>query len=1632
MKKIFRCLPILFFFPLLTDTPLRGQEASLVLLRANLHVHTDGNKPTDHFSAQSPADTFLTARALGYQCIGLTDHGGHLNQAEWDDRFAASRAATSGGFIGLRGFEWTKNYGGIGGVNLPGERFDHFKIGARFDHINIFGTQSWTDAEGAEGFGGDGEPPSLTTTVGGLYSWLRSAMAVGDHEQIVGQFNHVAKCPDQPFATDGVAFKYDPAADEIIDLLELAITDTPIPNDAVPITGESRFQDALNKGWHVGPTLGADNSGVLTTRSHTGIWVESGKVTQAGVVAALRKRRVFATESPRLSLMFKANGQTMGDMDVPVTSGMIQLAVEAYEFDRRTIQKIEFVTNRGVFRPFAFFSTASVVQTVAFNNIAGLEWGYLRLTINDLFIRTRRAYSAPIWFRQSSRTTLAGSQFVQGTVCQIEVEKAEGATCTLSIREKTSDRVIATAGITGTKLLYLASKVGPFVVKISNPALRFARTNGNQRNEPIANPKLRIRGQAGVTTSDVEFEVIAGSTFPPGRRANDPNDILEMTDAYNAVGGELTMGRALGPVFQGANAGASNVQCELQEFPNGNIYRWKTSGARPANSAYVIKGSIYATWYVQGRQTGTLGMPVSNEQPAQGSPTGVVATQQDFEGGRILALPDRPQAYFVVGAIDAAWARSGRQTGPLGLPISEEYAAATSPTGVTSKIQEFERGFIYKHTSGGLSEQAFAVVDAFASKYFSMGRSTSLLGLPMDDERDEAQSIAGTGVKKQQFERGFLFKHTSGALNGQVFAISEAILQKWLGLGGTTGRLGAPSLGAPKSDRQVVENGTGTASGFVQEFETGGVIVTIGTEPTSPTYAVFDTMYARWGAEQRELGPLGFPIEDEREESQSINGTALNVQRFEGGQLLRHRSGARNGQVFAVVGPFQQKWAVDLAGSTGPLGAPIEDERNESQSIKGTGLRVQKFESGQLLKHTTGALNGQVFAVRGALLRKWAVDLAGTTGILGAPIKDIEPVANGRITRSGFLQEFEDGTLAMTGGDPNVGTPFAVARKIYERWFASGRHTSELGFPTDDVQTLNNGRITSNGFLQPFEGGNVTLVGSNPSQGTAFAVTSRIYDRWFGMGRQTGDLGFPTSERIVVTNGRITPNGFIQEFEGGNVALAGTDASQGTARQVVGAVFSRWFALGRQTGDFGFPTADATVESGIKRQQFEGGLLTSSSVIISRGVGTVALPTTGSFTRADLGLQDVRLAAWDAANQRYTFDDEIGSLRAGAGYWFKASGVRTAQPSGSEVTGSFNVALNGRGWNFVSSPYQVSLPWDSQLIKIRRGTEEKTLAQAYDAIWLENCAWYWEPNLNNPETGNYVPVCDGGAIPNAVNRLPALRGFWVFAYVDCELVLPQPANVNASRALLRRRPSIHEWLVSLSAQTGDSTDLVYFGSAPSERQGQSLRFAKPPAAPIDTGIEIAIVSSDTKRPLGADLRANLAPRDGWQFVVRASWTHSDVTLRWDNLARAPRPLRFHLIDETTGARRYMRTTAGYTFRTGASAEERRFRVEVVSSPAPDKLVSRLDILSSSALTGARFSLMLSRSAIVDARIVTSSGKVAAVIARNVQGTTGANALAWNGKNSLGLTLPRGAYLVEVTATDDEGQQVKIVRSTVLR
>lgn len=180
-----------------------------------------------------------------------------------------------------------------------------------------------------------------------------------------------------------------------------------------------------------------------------------------------------------------------------------------------------------------------------------------------------------------------------------------------------------------------------------------------------------------------------------------------------------------------------------------------------------------------------------------------------------------------------------------------------------------------------------------------------------------------------------------------------------------------------------------------------------------------------------------------------------------------------------------------------------------------------------------------------------------------------------------------------------------------------------------------------------------------------------------------------------------------------------------------------------------------------------------------------------------------------------------------------------------------------------------------------------------------------------------------------------------------------------------------------------------------------------------------------------DVRRNVADKEEWHLVLRSGQPNVEVTLRWNDLGKAPRPLRFRLIDETTGARRYMRTTSGCTFRTGAAGEERAFRIELDATPAAGKLLNHLSVLNNGAV-GAHFSFVLSQPAAINAPIITPTGKVAGVIARGIEGQQGLNALTWNGKAASGAAMPRGTYIIELTAVTEEGQEMRDVRTFALR
>ncbi|MHC3370814.1 hypothetical protein AAI421_28440 (plasmid) [Rhodococcus aetherivorans] len=140
---------------------------------------------------------------------------------------------------------------------------------------------------------------------------------------------------------------------------------------------------------------------------------------------------------------------------------------------------------------------------------------------------------------------------------------------------------------------------------------------------------------------------------------------------------------------------------------------------------------------------------------------------------------------------------------------------------------------------------------------------------------------------------------------------------------------------------------------------------------------------------------------------------------------------------------------------------------------------------------------------------------------------------------------------------PNAGA-HPVVNHFMMKW---GQHNWEagfLGYPTTDEIVLQNGR------RQDFQGG--SIYWSPVSLG---AIGGAIRDKYHALGAETGPLGYPSSDEIAVNK----YNGRYNNFLNGTITWSG----QTGARVLYGSIRDVWTQYGREDGELGYPQSDEQV-----------------------------------------------------------------------------------------------------------------------------------------------------------------------------------------------------------------------------------------------------------------------------------------------------------------------------------------------------------------------------------------------------------------------------------------------------------------------
>ena len=264
-------------------------------------------------------------------------------------------------------------------------------------------------------------------------------------------------------------------------------------------------------------------------------------------------------------------------------------------------------------------------------------------------------------------------------------------------------------------------------------------------------------------------------------QAPTPTLLSEIDQKYVSLGG------AEGPLGEPLESEQSTPDgiARFRNFQNGLIY-WS-----PDTGAHEVHGDIYGKWSELGRETSPLGYPISDES---GTADGI-GSYNDFQGGSIFWHPDTG-VHEVHGDIYGKWSELGRETSPLGYPISDESSTAD---GIGS-YNDFQGGSIFWHPDTGAHE----VHGDIFGKWSELGREAGPLGYPVSDESSTADGIGSYN----DFQSGSIFWHPDTGAH----AVHGDIYGKWSELGRETS-----CLGYPISDQEE----TGEEGVFQSRFEHG-------------------------------------------------------------------------------------------------------------------------------------------------------------------------------------------------------------------------------------------------------------------------------------------------------------------------------------------------------------------------------------------------------------------------------------------------------------------------------------------------------------------------------------------------------------------------------------------------------------------------------------------------------------------------------------------------------------------------------------------------------------------------------------------------------------------------------------------
>ncbi|MDO5521353.1 MAG: CehA/McbA family metallohydrolase [bacterium] len=357
--------------------------------------------------------------------LAVTDHSNSFDgidsasilgadaSTKWEKGNQAALEATTEDFVGIYGYEMTWS-NGLGHMNT----------------FNTNGFQSRTQTAFS----------SYATALNNYYNALNTDL------NSISQFNH----PGTSFGDFSDFAHYSEANDALINLVEVGNGEGAIGSTGYFPSFEY-YTRALDKGWHVAPTISQDNHKGRWGDANTGRTVVlADELNENNIYDALRNKRVYATEDDDLEIRYTLDGNVMGtELDKDAVGNTVTLEVDIKDPTDKEIGTVQVIVNGGLVIDSKY--VASKEGKVTFELPADYSYYYIKVVQADGAI----AVTAPVWVGEVeavgiSSLTTETSLPVQGEAVDVTLEMYNNEASDLlieSIKYSIDNKVVHTADL---------------------------------------------------------------------------------------------------------------------------------------------------------------------------------------------------------------------------------------------------------------------------------------------------------------------------------------------------------------------------------------------------------------------------------------------------------------------------------------------------------------------------------------------------------------------------------------------------------------------------------------------------------------------------------------------------------------------------------------------------------------------------------------------------------------------------------------------------------------------------------------------------------------------------------------------------------------------------------------------------------------------------------------------------------------------------------------------------------------------------------------------------------------------------------------------------------------------------------